>query len=534
MRFHTQTTLSDNCTQPLTDYLDWVRSLLPHDKYELFKALFRFPLKTNEVTAICFDKLSRIFDGRNPVYNYQFTSTEERDDWEWYRQEILHEPEIWATKGWEHFKTDINSVLVVDMPTERNAEDEYPEPYFYWLSIDNVIDYQVNEQTGNMDYIIFKQPNDKIAVVDDEYYRVYADDNNDAGTLLVESAHGLGYCPCRFFWNVPMSLTDPDVKESPLTKQLEALDWYLFYALSKKHLDMYGSYPIYSGYEQNCDYSNAENGDYCDGGFLKNKVGEYIHDANGLMLCPKCGNKRRIGVGSYVEIPIPSDEQPDLRNPVQMLSADVASLEYNVAECKRLKDDIISAVVGVDSEIVNSQALNEMQISANFESQSTILNRVKKGFEDAQKFVDETICRLRYGNAFISARVNYGTEFFILSATELRNRYKVAKESGASEAELDALQEQILATEYRNNPTQMQRMLVLADIEPYRHLTREEVIALYKDGFATEEEMKIKIDFANIIRRFERENLNVLEFGNQTDYVNKIETIKKTLVDYVS
>ena len=38
---------------------------------------------------------------------------------------------------------------------------------------------------------------------------------------------------------------------------------------------------------------------------------------------------------------------------------------------------------------------------------------------------------------FVSAKVNLGTEFYLYDVTELRERYKVAKESGASEGELD-------------------------------------------------------------------------------------------------
>ncbi|TLN29081.1 hypothetical protein FED22_19020, partial [Acinetobacter baumannii] len=208
--------------------------------------------------------------------------------------------------------------------------------------------------------------------------------------------------------NEPLSLSEPDVKQSPLTKQLEALDWFLFYHISKRHLDLYGAYPIYSGYEQSCDFSNGENGDYCDGGFLKDKQGFYRLDAAGLLMrCPKCGDSRINGVGSFVEIPIPDgDKQPDLRNPVQMLTVDRGSLDYNVEEENRLKNDIITSVVGTNEEITTRDALNEQQIQANFESQSTVLNRVKKGFEAAQQFVDETVCRLRYGGLFVSAKVN--------------------------------------------------------------------------------------------------------------------------------
>jgi hypothetical protein len=517
--------------------LAFVGNLLPADKFKMFKTLFRYPVTTNGVTGICFDKLSRIFDGRNPAFNYQFMNSEQRDDWEYYRQDVLHEPEVWSNKGWEYFQTEINSVLIVDMPTEQAPGDKYPAPYFYWLPIASVIDYRANPTTGLMDWIIFRQDNKRIAVIDNEQYRIFREaKGGNIGELLVESPHDLGYCPARFFWTEPLSLKEPDIKQSPLTKQLEALDWFLFYHISKRHLDLYGSYPIYSGYEQSCDFSNAENGDYCDGGFLKDKQGFYRLDAAGLLLrCPKCGESRINGVGSFVEIPIPDgDKQPDLRNPVQMLTVDRQSLDYNVEEEERLKNNIITSVVGTNEEVTTRDAINEQQVLANFESQSTILNRIKKGFEAAQQFVDETVCRLRYGSLFVSAKVNYGTEFYLSNATELRERYKVAKESGASEAELDAMQNQILETEYRNNPTQLQRMLILSELEPYRHLTRNEVLDLYGRQIIDETDMRIKLDFANFVRRFEREYLNILEFGYNMPYNSKIKFIINKFKEYAS
>lgn len=529
IRFHAQTALTPHVLQPATDFLMYVQNLIPHDKYKVFKTLFRYPVKTNEITHICFDKLSRIFEGRNPVFNYQFANNELREDWEAYRQKILNEPKVWSVKGWEHFQTEINSVLVVDLPQEQKTDT--PEPYFYWLPIEDVIDFKANDTC--MDYIIFRQ-GDKIVAIDDISYRVFESKDKTLGALISESAHNLGYCPSRFFWSEPISIDDKDVKRSPLTNELESLDWFLFYHLSKRQLDMYGSYPIYSGYEQSCDYSNQENGDYCDGGYLKNKQGFYKVDQAGvLMPCPKCGNKHIVGVGSFVEIPIPDGkEQPDLRNPIQMLSVDRNSLDYNVEEEKRLKNDIITAVVGTNEEITQRQALNEQQVQANFESQSTILNRIKKGFEEAQAFVDSTICRLRYGNAFISANINYGTVFYVYDANELRERYKTAKDNGASEAELDALQNQIVETEYRNDPTALRRMLVLAELEPFRHLTREEVVTLYDKGLITPEQLKLKLNFSSYIHRFERENLNVLKFGDNTDFNKKINIINEKLKEY--
>jgi len=535
IKFHSETRILPYISQPITEFLSFVESLIPHDKAKIFKLLFRYPVATNEVTGICFDKLSRIFDGRNPAFNYQFMNAEQRDDWEYYRQEFLKEPEVWSQKGWEMFKTEHNCVLIVDLPTEQSLDDNYPQPYFYFLPINQVIGYEVNKKTGIMDWIAFRQPDKKIAVFDDEYYRLFNEENlNELGELISEEPHDLGYCPAKFFWNESLNLQEPDIKNHVISKMLSSLDWFLFFHTSKKHLDIYGSYPIYSGYEQDCNFTNEESGDECDGGFLKDRKGSYKIDSTGKLLsCPKCGSKRIAGAGTFVEVPIPRDkEQADLRNPVQLLGIDKESLDFNVSEQARLKNEVITSVCGVDSDLVASQAINESQVTANFESQTTILNRVKKGFEEAQNFVDSTVCKLRYGSLFISSRVNYGTDFYTVSVAKLREQYKMAKESGASEAELDAMQNQIIETEYRHNQTELQRMFILADLEPFRHMTREEVLNYYEKALISKEQLIVKLNFSNFVKRFERENTNLLEFGINIPYSKKIEIINQKFIQY--
>lgn len=539
IKFHTvkrvTTFNSPYISLPLTQFLAMVENVLPHDKFVLFKTLFRYPVKTNELTDVCFDKLSRIFDGRNPAFNYQFSTSELREDWEEYRQTRLHEPEVWSTKGWEFFKTEINSVLIVDVAREQASPR--PEPYFYWLPIEDVLAYRADPTTGVMEYIAFRRPG-RVIVLDDASYRSWPDRDHTGqieGEPEFEAAHDLGYCPARFFWNIPLSLEDPDIKESPLSCVLESLDWFEFFHISKRQLDLMGAYPILSGYEQSCDFSNAENGDYCDGGFLRDRQGHYKLDPSGLLMrCPKCGNKRIIGAGSFVEIPVPNTDegQPDLKNPVQMLTVDRNALDYNVEEQKRLREEIITAVVGQDEIVTDRDAFNEQQVRANFESVTTVLNRLKKGFEAAQQWVDETVCRLRYGNYFISAKINYGTEFYLYTPDELRERYKAAREAGTPEAELDMMLNQILETEYRNDPTQLRRMLVLAELEPYRHLTRAEAVEMYGQGLIAEEDLRVKLNFPAYIRRFERENTNILEFGSAIPFNRKIEIISAELARY--
>lgn len=538
LKFHTLISVTPSISQPATEFLAWVAGLIAYDKFQIYKQLFRYPVKTNEITGIVYDKLSRIFEGRNPVFNYQFMNSQERDDWDWYREEHLNEPAVWQTTAWEYFKTEVNCVMIVDLPdTPPDTSDNKPQPYFYFLTIDNVISYSVkDDDTGVMDWIIFKQPNNRIAVFDNQSFRVYSMDRNDRvlSTPEIDRPHDLGYCPARFFVDVALDINEPDVKWSPVSKELESLDVFLNDHIGTVFLKQYAKYPIYVGYRQKCDFINAD-GDYCESGHMRQSTGAYLFTTTGsLVACPHCGNKRLMGAGSMVELDIPEDDRKEITNPIRLIGADVPTLEFNSNELRRDREQIITSIVGTDNDILSEKALNEDQVEASFENNTTILNRVKRIFENAQKWVDETCCRLRYGNSFISAAINYGTDFYLMSATSIREQYAAAKLAGASESELDALSRQLIETMYRNDPLEKQRMLLLAELEPFRHISRDEAMQLYDKGIISRDDLRFKLDFSTLVRRFERENTNIMEFATDIDFAKKINIITETLKKYIN
>ena len=163
-----------------------------------------------------------------------------------------------------------------------------------------------------------------------------------------------------------------------------------------------------------------------------------------------------------------------------------------------------------------------------------MLNALKTNFELAQKFIEDTVCKLRYGAAFISSSVSWGTEFYVFTVAELYSKYKQAKENGASNSELDAISQQILEVEYRNNPLVLQRMLILEQLEPYPHKTLDEVLKLYEKELLSENLVRLKINFSSLIERFERENINIIEFASNKPLRKKIDIINKKLLEYVS
>ena len=537
IRFHTETNVARFQVPQAQIFLDWVSHMLPKDKFATFLSLFQFPLPSSTVVEDVYRELERVFDSRNFSVSFQFKDQAAAEDWAAYRTVRLHEPQIWRTCGWHKMQVSPNSILIVDMPPVQTTER--PEPYFYWLDLESVIDYKLVEGDWNrFEWLIFKQGCKKIAVFDELSIRIFEiNDKNEIVRLESQAFHGLTYCPARFFWSTPLNEKERDIKKNPLTKELANLDWYLFFALSKRHLDLYAPYPIYSAYQEDCNYENSETGDYCDGGFLRNSKGNYKFAADGsIERCPICGSKHLAGPGSFIEVPVPNQSEgvADMRNPVQITTIDRESLDYNVKEVVRLKDEIITSIVGSGGTVSEKEAINETQVSANFESKTSVLNALKTNFELAQKFVDDTICKLRYAEAFIDSSINWGTEFYIFTVGELYKRYKEAKESGASDAELNALAEQILEVEYRNNPIELQRMRVLRQLEPYPNKTTNEVVDLFDKGLLDEDQVRLKVNFTPYIKRFERENIDIVSFASGRPMREKVSTILQTLQSYVS
>ena len=531
MRFHTESYIDPmDISMPFTEFADWVKKLIPKDKFKIFLSLFKFPTQNIELTEKIYQELERVFDGRNAAVTFQFLDPTLNDDWEWYRHDVLNEPNIWHSTGWMTLQTAINSVMIVDLPEQQTGDR--PEPYFYFLGIENVIDFSAKGET--LEWIIFQQPDNRIAEFDDEFMRLFElDGKGEVGELITEVRHGLGYCPAKFFWTTPLSKEQPDIKKSPLSPQLGNLDWLLFFRVSKRHLDLYAPYPIYSAYAADCNYRNNETGDYCDGGFLRNIKGEYKVLRDGTVeRCPICSEKRIAGVGSFIEVPIPKGDRPDLRDPITITSVDRNSLDYNTEEEKRLADEIYAKVTGTGGEVQQKESINEMQVTANFEDKKNVLLNLKTNFEKAQKFIDDTICRLRYGDMFVGSNINWGTEFYLYTVKDLQTIYDNAKKSGASEARLDMISDQIIATENRNNPQRMQRMFLLKQLEPYRHLTLSELQSLSNKQIIDPVMMIIKINFATFVDRFERENINIMEFGSSLLLYRKIQVINEKFIEY--
>ena len=523
LRFHAETILSKFDLSPYYhDFLGWIGSrnidptgatpeLLAADKFNRIKHLIKAPIQTIELTESIYSRLFRVFSAQDSYFHYRFTDDSLEADWADYRDD-----KFWPTIGFQAMQTAIDSVWIAELPEDQKTD--FPEPANKLIDIENVIDIK-NDEYNNCIYVIFRF-GDMVYVYDDTSFRVFAADGLVVKNLIAEASHNLGYTPARMFWSEKLKARNFVNKEAPITKELTDLDWLLFHMTSKRYMDIANGFPITVTYEADDDYQDDK-----------------ITDNEQVTEGKKPSGSNLVGAGSHVEAPAPrSSEEHDAMQygPIKIVSPDVNSLDWHVKEEIRLIDKIFKAVVGVDQESRNDAAKNEKQIDTAFESQLSVLFRVKKNFEIINKFADATICKLRYGDRFIDCEIDYGTNFFLKDVSDLQNELKLAKESGASAAIVEAINDNIISTKYRDDKNSILRAEIINELDPLPNYSMKDAIEIFKNGGIDKINFIIKSNLSNFVKRFERENIDIVKFGSLGTFSRKIEEINKQFITYAN
>lgn len=121
----------------------------------------------------------------------------------------------------------------------------------------------------------------------------------------------------------------------------------------------------------------------------------------------------------------------------------------------------------------------------------------------------------------------------MVSAEHLLQMYNEARKEDAASEILDRLEDEYFETKYKNNNKELQRAKIIANLDPFRHKTAEQVKELYTLGLIERKDFLVKFNLSTYIKRFERENISLLRFGELIDFKTKIERIKDALYSYV-
>ena len=527
LKLHGETEIENIRSNPaFIDLLSWVESYLTRDKFNRFCQLLRLPVVSLEITKDIYQEYQRVFDGQNPFFNYEFSNPDNATDFKSYLNKELKDREFFKTIGFDQLRYSINSILVVDMPT-----DGIGKPYYYFVDVSNIIDVK-SDKNGAIKYVVFQVNKNTVAVYDSTSYRVYnVDGNKIIGEPIVDNPHNLGYCPASYFWNQNLKGSNTVEKKSPITEVLGRLDKYLVEDTFKEYADLYGTFPIITTFEELCNFEG------CDNGFISSDYTIYENGQEQIKTkqtkCPACSDREEIGPGTIFEIPAPqTSDDPVLSNPVSIITPDTKSLEYIKQKLIEYADGIREVTIGTRGRVLDNNQVNETQVFGSFESRQNILLQIASSFEAVHKFANDTVARLMFGDSFISSVVFYGDQFFLKSTSHLMEEYKMAKESGEPDEEIDQIYRQILVTKYKGNDDRIERAWILYNLNPEPHKTVEESRMLVSDGVLDKPEFVIKARFTNFIARFEREETNVLDFGRDLSFDDKINRINEILLSY--
>lgn len=533
LRLHGETEIDNIRKNPAyIELLSWVEGFLTKDKYERFCQLLRLPVVSLEITQDIFQEYFRIFEGQNPFFNYEFSNPDYSSEFKSYLNKELKDRDFFKTIGFEQLKYNINSILVVDMPSEGEGN-----PYYYFVDVSRVIDVK-SDKDGKIKYVVFEagkteDGKTKIAVYDSECYKVYKSDGSKIiGEALVDNLHNLGYCPACYFWDKNMNGSNTVEKKSPLTDVLGRLDKYLIEDTFKEYADLYGTFPIITTYEELCTFKDCDNGFIPEDYTIYEDGVEYTKTRH--VKCPACSDSEEIGPGTIFEIPAPqTSDDPNLSNPVNIIAPDTKSLEYVKQKLVEYAEIIRAVTIGTRGRVLDEKAVNETQVFGSFESRQNILLNIASSFETVHKFANDTVARLMFGDSFLSSVVFYGDQFFLKSVSQLMAEYEQAKKSGEPDEEIDQIYRQILVTKYKGNDDRIERAWILYNLNPEPHKTVTECREMRTDGTMDNRDFAIKSRFNNFIARFEREQSNVIDFGRELDFDVKINRINEILTSYI-
>ena len=533
VRLHTVGT-QDSSTS-FTDWLLSVKRLLPSNKFETFKNLIGEPVPTLTLSETIFDELAKIFESSNPSQKLTFEENSPSKTNEF--KNYFDVDRFFKEDVWEQLKLAPNSFVVVDLKNETTNGKPSPTPYF--VNIEAIIDASVNRD-GSTNYLIFRVDSKTVVAIDDIAYYVYDDiDGKYELRSGYPSVHNLQdrlkrpYTPAFLIYPNFLNATDSIIVNSPLTKNLGSLEWLLFWAVSKRHLDLYAPFPIYVSYEEQCNYESG--GMVCNDGYLV-YTSDDLEQPTSPTPCPKCSEQRMFGAGTEVTVPAPqTKDEPNLIDAIKVIPAEKASIEYVTTEKVRLEQEIYYSILGKTSQPIESFSQSVSQLDLSTESRKAVLLHMKSLFERVHTKVLFTMCKLMFGDDFVDCYVNYGDNYFLTTSEQETKNYKSLKDAGAPEGMLHSNLERIIATTYKTSPHTALLNQIYLEVEPYQTMSVENVTKLVGAGMVPKKRALAKIHFTDFVEEFESQHqalVKMIELG-EFDKDKAIKTIKEQLSKFI-
>ena len=499
-----------------------IRNSVTAEKYNRVLNFFSFPLPIVSISNDISEDLNRVFNGRNANFSIQFPNKRAEQQ----TSELL---QSLNTRDWieQHgrrvFKCQPQTVVVVD-------KDNSGIPFYLSVGLDKLIGYKTDD-FDRFKYVIFDHSHGhdeqgtfkRIGFYDNEFYRVF-DDRNGHLTMIAENPHGLGYCPARWFVDEPLNSKDKTKRFAPLAAVLGTMsEWSQFYAYSY-YAEHYGVFPVVEFAAAICE------DDHCVNGYVS-----YPLENGGMSVpssCPSCAKNKFNGAGTSIKInPRIDNDENDSSGYFRFISPPTQNLEFEQTKQDGRENFIKVNTTGFN-DVISRDAVNADQVRSLMEDRKKPLLKLAGFCNRLHKWMIETAVQLAI-NTTVKVHANYGTEWFLLTEKQLQELFKGAKESGLPESEIDQIYNLLIETKYKGQPQTVKKLLIENNLNPQPYQSVKECFDLVKNGAMTSDDLYLKANLIKFIKRFERENGSIVEFGSDITFEQKINIILNTFKNYI-
>jgi len=479
--------------------------------------------------------------GFSRVHNFSKNGEDNNKDFRDYLKDIgggLSMTELMQSVWFKAMFEDFNGIFMVELPEEESQE---AKPFIKFFPTEFIHDIQVNGK--RIEYVIFAR---KIRVKKGENYEnvteyrviddardvkiikgsggdiAFATVENDNGDVVTdEIANPWGYVPGIQTSILRGSIDSNEYKVSPIWETMADADSYL--SVSNAHVVSVKlhQYPIFYSLPSVCTTCNGEERVVTRDKVTGIEESHTCDSCNGAGLAPM---HQKGDVSEGILLPEPEDGVSfKAEAPCGYVTPDIESLKDQRDEMMFIEKNIEKGALGTEG-VLSNKTKRETATGKEIDFQPLMdeLNTFSTAAEEVERFLTEAIGRIRYKDDYEGSNIHYGRRYFVRGVVSLEEEYLVSKEKGLASSLLKSILEEIIFTRFENNPEDQLRHMMLINITPQPTLSVElekDYLTLEKmhaRGIITQEAWYVKLNFNDLIERFE------IEFGPITKYKREL------------
>lgn len=513
-----------------SEELQQLKGFESSDDYDIRKQLTK--PGTVQLCAIILDNLNRWATNQGTVKLTTFKQTKQTEEF----NRVLNQ--VWRGGSMDDFINTfykeaiyqemegfllITKPLVVnDVQIREGVEKPYDggslDPYILFYAAEDVHDF--NSVGDDLEYLILDYGDEDgikyYRIIDDTFDTLVKRDKENV-TLISQVAHGVGYTPAIQISNISKDLKTDKVRTSPIDHVIPALFRYM-----QKDSDLIiqmvrHMYPKLASVTTECKMCKG------DGYYYDKETKIKCADCNGTGKVMPISRDGILGMPQYID----EGKTPYPGSPASYITPDNSSLEVAIQDLKDLAKDIMYSATG-DKNVIAESLNTATENLINFKGLEDRIAEIISMVESREEFLIKTTALMHndFSKGFEGVSIRYGRRLVLRGEGEIMTEIQAAKDSGMPISHIEALQKELIYSRYKNNPTELERQQLLADVEPLNGYDVSEIkdISQYID----KDDLEIKYNFSRLVDLLEQKGPIQL-MGVGQDWKKRVNMIYEEL-----